>query len=251
MVLGPGELSHQFGQVTRENVFRYENRLLAVGMGHAADYEHGRPNRDPKQPSITRIYDLGSHGLGRAPRLLVDQFKEAGPFYRRFRQGGGQILTTPDRDPSERLTIGQVQPPHLEHPLPQDFCDSLWSVNKGEVEDAPLRGPTRSRQLGFDCDQSGQGLGHGLGRNQPAKALTRIDEALRAQDFERLADGHSTSIMLRAECCLTGQHMTRRVLARPNSMTEIIGDLVIANPFHLYYSGIISWQENLLPTGPI
>ena len=147
------------------------------------------------------------------------------------------MLGAPHRDPRERLAVGQVEPPHLEHRRhAEELADPRRRRHEAEVEDAPLGAHAGLGQLPLDGAEPAERLAQRVDRREPAEALAGVHQPLVAQQLERLADRDPAGLVRCGQLGLARQRPAGRELARLHPPSQLVGDRPVADLAHLSYT---------------
>src|SRR5436190_7346249 len=247
--LRQGEIHHELRAVRGEDVFAHQHRVSVGVRGGAFAPQHGRSDGHLEERGIARVGQRRADRLHRATEGLLDELVEAHALHVGPRQVLAELLGTPHRDPSERLTVGEVEPPHLEHRVDtEQLAHARRRGHEPEVEDASLRLHTGLRQLRLDRAEPPQGLAQRIDGGEPAEALAGIDQALVAQQLQRLSDRDATGLVRCGQLCLGRQGAAGRELTRLHSPSELVGDRPVADLAHLSYTCMQRTTTQGVPT---
>ncbi|MEY3926034.1 MAG: hypothetical protein RIQ63_1385 [Actinomycetota bacterium] len=109
-----------------------------------------------------------------------------------------------------------------------------------EVDDSSLALHTTLRQLFLDRAEPTERLADGVPRHEPAESLTCGDQALVTQHLECATDGDATDLELTRQLRLTRQQSATGEIALDDAGANRLGDVVISDAAHLYYTCIQS-----------
>ncbi len=224
-------------------MLRDQDGGTVAGEGHPLDDQHRALGGHTERLGIRRAGQGRTDGLRGPTEGDRQQLLERCPLDRCLRQFGAEVLPAPHRDPGERTTIGKIHAPDFQRPGPQHGLHVWGRVDELEVGHSTLRRAARPGELSFDRVEGVQGLTNRVGGHEPAETLPGVDEALAAKDLQRLSNGHSTSVVRRAEGRLRRKNFAWSEFASSESGSDLFGDLLIANRPHLYY-GCITLNRN-------
>lgn len=197
-------------------------------------HEHGGVRRDIEEFGVSGVNKSGADRLRGATNIDRQQLVETGSLHVSQRQQRTEMIRAPNRDPSERCTIGQIETSGLEDPLPQQRGHVCRGVDELEVEHLPFRGATGRGQLTLDRCQHRQALRQTVRGCEPPDALPRLNHALITQHLERFANRDPARLIRRAKIGLARQQPTGGKFAAEDAIAQIICDLGIAKRSHLY-----------------
>ncbi len=236
-----GQIHDELGEVSRKNVLGYQHGVPVASEGDPLHHEHRALWGDPEEASIIRTGEGRTDGLRRSTEIDRKKLLKARPLDIHLGQLGTKVLTTPHRHPGEGSAVGQTHSPNLEDTAPQNRPHVRRRIDELEVDHTALGRATRACQLGLDRVEGVQGLTYRIRGHEPTETLAGIDQALGTQQLERLADGHPTGVVGRAEGRLRGKNFAWPELTVRDASSNFFGDLLIANRPHLYYGCIKVW----------
>jgi hypothetical protein len=193
--------------------------------------QDGGAGRDTEQGGLGGFGGVGPDRLGGAEQRDAEHLVERAALDVLSRQGTAELGGAPHGDDGERLAVGQGEALHAQHLLLAEHAPhALGRHGEGELDDPPLGMATAALELVLDRAEVLEALTHGLGRDEPAEALARRDQALLAHDLEGAAHRHPAGAEADGQRRLARQQRTGR--ARRRQLAQLGGDLLVADRPH-------------------
>src|SRR5215207_8475363 len=187
--------------------------------------QRGRTNRYGQQLGVHGVGGGRTDRLGGAADRHADQLVERHLLHVGARQPCSQLLRAPHRDPGEGLAVGQVDPAHAGR-----------RGDEPEAHDPALGADPQLFELLLDGAEPPQRLTDGVGGDEPTEPLAGVDQALVAQQVERLADGDAAHPVGSGQLALAGKEAAGPELAGLHPSPELVGNRPVADLAHLLYT---------------
>ena len=219
----------------------HQHRAALVAAGDALCDQHGGPARHVQEFGVLVGHQLGADGLGRATEANRQLLQERGALHVVTTERRSERFRAPHGDPAERLTVSQVQSPHLEHAATaQDGPHTIRRAHEAEGQDATFRTDPGVGQLRLERVEPRQVLTQRLAGDEPSESLAALQQAFGSQHLEGPAHRHPAGLVLFGQVRFRGQHTSGCELGTRQPATQVVGDRLVADGPHelvvyLYY----------------